>query len=67
MIDKSFIELLACPRCEDRPALTLNGKYLVCTKCRHGYPIIDGIPQLLAEDAISEREWTKNNEEQEHA
>ncbi len=50
-MDKGLLELLACPRCESRPPLEEVGDRLVCTVCRWSYPIVDGIPHLLVEEA----------------
>lgn len=48
-----LIELLACPICEDRPALRREGgEILACTACERRYPIVDGIPHLLPESAL---------------
>jgi uncharacterized protein len=62
MIDASLVELLACPRCDDRPPLRLAGAWLICEACGHAYPIQDGIPQLLPEDArpVSEVDLTEH-------
>ncbi|MCC7435984.1 MAG: Trm112 family protein [Methanoregulaceae archaeon] len=46
-----LIDLLACPVCEDRPALKRENDHLVCTLCARRYPIVDGIPHLLPESA----------------
>lgn len=51
-IDPELLEILACPLCDDRPPLELIEEHLVCTKCGSRYPIEDGIPRLLPEDAI---------------
>jgi uncharacterized protein YbaR (Trm112 family) len=51
MIDPALLEILACPNCEERPPLRLQGEFLVCDVCRSAYPIEDGIPHLLPEDA----------------
>lgn len=51
MIDAQLLELLACPRCDERPPLRLEGSFLVCDKCQSAYPIVDDIPHLLPEDA----------------
>lgn len=51
MIDPGLLELLACPRCDERPPLRLAGSFLVCDQCESAYPIIDDIPHLLPEDA----------------
>ena len=56
MIDERLLAILACPLCDDRPALRLEGDYLICTVCGHGFPIIDDIPHLLPEDAIDKSE-----------
>ena len=53
MITQDLLDLLACPKCEDRPPLELDGDRLVCTKCRSWYKIVDGVPHLLPEDANS--------------
>ena len=51
MIDPKLLEILACPACDDRPAVRLDGETLVCDKCRRVYPIKDGIPEMLVESA----------------
>ncbi|MBX3111889.1 MAG: Trm112 family protein [Fimbriimonadaceae bacterium] len=51
MIEASFLDLLACPACPDRPKLTDAGDALVCTTCGRRYPVVDGIPHLLVEEA----------------
>lgn len=53
-IDPELLELLACPS-EDHAPLQLReqngGSVLVCTVCASVYPIRDGIPVLLMDDA----------------
>ena len=49
MIDPTLLELLACPAC--RAALRLDAERLACTTCGRRYPIRDGIPVLLVEEA----------------
>lgn len=53
MIDSSLIELLACPACESRPPVTpdAQNRYLECTECHRRYPIREGIPIMLEEEA----------------
>jgi uncharacterized protein YbaR (Trm112 family) len=58
MIDPQHLALLACPLCPERPPLRLEGDHLVCP-CRKAFPIIDGIPHLVREEA---KDW-KNSEE----
>ncbi|QYK56577.1 MAG: hypothetical protein KF733_03635 [Fimbriimonadaceae bacterium] len=51
MIDPDLLAILACPRCDERPALALQGDRLVCPVCHYRFRIEDGIPNLLAEEA----------------
>ncbi len=46
-----LLELLACPACEHRPPLRWQEGALVCDECHRAYPIRDGIPVLLVEEA----------------
>jgi len=48
-LDASVLNLLACPAC--RGALSLHDQRLVCAACGRVYPIVDGIPVLIAERA----------------
>ena len=48
---KDLMEILACPNCDERPPLRLQDSYLICDRCNSAYPILDGIPHLLPEDA----------------
>jgi uncharacterized protein YbaR (Trm112 family) len=52
MIDPKLLEILGNPLEPDRPPLREERGYLVCTKTGVGFPIEDGIPQLLPENAI---------------
>lgn len=64
MIDPELLAILACPRCDERPPLEVKGAYLVCTACRTGYPVVDGIPHLLVESGVEPEKWEKEVLEQ---
>ncbi len=49
MIDKELLDILACPLCKTEVKLE-EGK-LVCVKCGRRYPIRDGIPIMLIDEA----------------
>ncbi len=51
MIDKELLEILACPAC--KAPVVLGGERIVCTNsaCGLRYPIRDGIPVMLVEEA----------------
>jgi len=45
--DPALLGQLACPVC--RGDLRQDKAHLVCTGCSHAYPIVHGIPVLIAE------------------
>ncbi len=49
MIDQELLEILACPACKS--PVRLEGERLICTSCDRRYPIRDGIPIMLVEEA----------------
>lgn len=49
-IDPELLALLACPS-EDHAPLREDGDTLVCTFCASRFPIQDGIPVLLLDEA----------------
>lgn len=48
-MDKKLLEILACPKCKGD--IKLKGKFLICEGCKLAYPILDGIPDMLIDDA----------------
>jgi uncharacterized protein YbaR (Trm112 family) len=51
MIDKQLLEILACPKC--KADVKLEGEKLICQnpQCGLRYPIRDGIPVMLIDEA----------------
>ena len=49
MIDPKLLEILACPAC--KTSVTLKDDRLVCGQCGRRYPIREGIPVMLIEEA----------------
>lgn len=49
MIDPKLLEILACPAC--KAGVTLDADRLVCARCGRRYPIRDGIPVMLVDEA----------------
>ena len=49
MIEKDLLEILACPL--DKEPIRQEGDRLVCTSCGRRYPIREGIPIMLIEEA----------------
>jgi len=51
VLDKELLEVLACPVC--KVSIELDGDWLVCSQCARRYPVRDGIPVMLVEEAVS--------------
>ena len=49
--DSKLLEILACPKCKGDLDLTENKDGLTCSACQLKYPIKDGIPVMLVEEA----------------
>lgn len=50
-VSRFLLDILCCPACDDRPKVELKEGKLVCNKCGRAYPINDGIPVMLVEEA----------------
>jgi uncharacterized protein YbaR (Trm112 family) len=46
VFDSSIVSQLACPACLGE--LRLEENKLLCARCARNYPIVDGIPALIA-------------------
>jgi len=53
VISKDLLEVLACPKCKQGLQLSEDGGWLICQADRLRYPIVDGIPVMLVEEAKS--------------
>jgi len=53
MLDKQLMEIIACPKCTRRGSLEYNQSKnsLVCKDCKLSYPVRDGIPVMLIDEA----------------
>jgi uncharacterized protein YbaR (Trm112 family) len=50
-VDAELLSILACPL--DKQPVTRQGNYLVCQECQRHYPIRDGIPVMLIDEALT--------------
>lgn len=50
MIDQKLLEILVCPI--DRQPLEDHGDYLVNPRLNKAYPVQDGIPVMLVDEAV---------------
>jgi hypothetical protein len=51
-ISKDLLDILACPKCKGDFVLTEKEDGLICNRCKLLYPIRDGIPVMLIDEAI---------------
>ena len=54
MIPQDLLDILVCSVCKKPLVLKDEGQTLKCGECRRAYPIRDGIPVLLVDEAITE-------------
>jgi uncharacterized protein YbaR (Trm112 family) len=50
-LDPKLLEILVCPLCKGPLVYRKEAAELVCKADRLGYPVRDGIPVMLEEDA----------------
>ena len=48
----SWIDQLGCPLDPSRPPLRQDGDWLICDSCKMKFPIRDGIPHLVSDEAV---------------
>ena len=56
-VDAELLSILACPL--DKQPVTRQGNYLVCQECQRHYPIRDGIPVMLIDEALTPEQAAK--------
>lgn len=50
-MDKTLLDILACPSCKSGLHYKKSQQELVCPACRLAYPIRDDIPVMLTDEA----------------
>jgi uncharacterized protein YbaR (Trm112 family) len=50
-MDPKLLEILVCPTCKGPLVHRKEAQELICKACRLAYPIRDGIPVMLEEEA----------------
>ena len=51
-LDSELLSVLACPKCKGDLTLSGDEKGLICESCRIVYPVREGIPVMLVEEAV---------------
>lgn len=52
-ISRDLLNVLACPKCKGEISLSKNEDGLLCESCRLIYPIREGIPVMLIDEAAN--------------
>ena len=50
-MEKSLLDILACPLCKGKLIYDKKNQELICKVDKLAYPIKDGIPEMLADEA----------------
>ena len=51
-MDEKLLDILVCPICKVPLLYRKTQGELICKPCRLGYPVQDGIPVMLEDDAL---------------
>jgi uncharacterized protein YbaR (Trm112 family) len=54
MIPQELLDILVCPVCKEPLVQKETGESLKCGQCHRVYPVRDGIPILLVDEAVIE-------------
>jgi uncharacterized protein YbaR (Trm112 family) len=52
MIDPRLLDVLACPKCHGTLVADESGPALVCRACALSFPVREGIPVMLVDEAV---------------
>jgi len=48
-VSKELMSVIACPKC--KKSVSEKGKFLLCGKCKLAFPVLEGVPDMLLEEA----------------
>ena len=58
MIDTKLLDILACPACKGDIEYDAKNEKILCTECARKYPVKDGIPVMLVDEAELDQQIT---------
>lgn len=56
VVSEDLLEIMVCPACRGKVVLKEDESGIKCVACRRVYPIHDGIPGMIVEEATIEDE-----------
>jgi uncharacterized protein YbaR (Trm112 family) len=51
-LSQQLLEILACPKCKGCIVADEHHRQIICKACRIAYPVRDGIPVMLIDEAV---------------
>lgn len=63
-LTSKLLEILVCPQCKGKLAQVEGGQGLLCKTCQLKYPVKEGIPVMLAEEALDMRVAGQTSQQQ---
>lgn len=55
VLDPQLLEILVCPQCKGGVSAVDGSRSLICNRCNLKYPVRDGIPVMLVDEALDLR------------
>ena len=59
VLSQQLLDIMVCPQCKGALSAVEGGRALLCEPCQLKYPVRDGIPVMIAEEAIDLRNQQK--------
>jgi uncharacterized protein len=53
MLSEKLMAIIVCPKCQGKLTLEIEKSWLLCESCQLAYPVEDGIPVMLIEEAVN--------------
>ncbi len=50
LISPDLLAIMQCPLCAGELVEQMDPPSLICQKCGHAYPVVDGIPDMIVEE-----------------
>ena len=50
-LSPELVEILACPKCKQKVEMKSDESGFACAACKLFYPVVDGIPNFLIDEA----------------
>ena len=51
MVNENLKEIVVCPKCKQKLSYVQDPEQFNCSTCKKSYPVKDGIPILIMEEA----------------